>query len=118
MPIRIAKGRARGGVTGAVAADERGLRGERMGIDERDARGDDLRDLRGERDARGDDLRDLRDARGLRPLVSHDPHVSHVISQVTRAPHVSRVISHVTRVIPRVSRAPRVSHVVLSLISP
>ena len=113
MPIRIAKGRARGGVTGAVAADERDMRGERglrQGVDLRD-----LRDLRGERmgfDA--SDLGDLRGERAQAPQASLDPLV---ISQAARDPldpHVTRSFAPVTRSFapPLAPQAPLVSPVI------
>ena len=53
-------------------------------------------------------MRDMRDARGERPLVSHDPQVTRVISRVSRAPQVSHVAhpaphaaSHVAHPAPR-----------------
>ena len=121
MPIRIAKGRAHGGVTGAVAADERDLRGERglrQGVDLRD-----LRDLRGERmgfderDERGlrdwgasfdaSDLGDLRGERAQAPQASLD---SLVISQAARAPLDPQVTRSFAP--PLASLAPLVSPVI------
>ena len=121
MPIRIAKGRARGGVTGAVAADERvlrgardlrrgvdlrdlrGLRGERMGFDERDERG-----LRGERI--GSDASDLGDLRGKRAQAPQDSLDPHVISQAARAPLDPQVTRSFAP--PLASLAPLVSPVI------
>ena len=57
----------------------------------------DVRDASDMSDERQNDVSDMRDERGAKPLVSQDPLVTPVASQVSRVPHVSHVISPAPR---------------------